>query len=46
MRVQDSSAELSSSNAKLRQQADSIQAQLQKVIDSNQKEKQEIYIKV
>ena len=46
MRMQDACAELTSSDAKRRQQADSCQAEFRKVVDSIQKDKQENYIKV
>ncbi|CAL5228283.1 g11387 [Coccomyxa viridis] len=43
--TQDACAELTSSDAKRRQQADSCQAEFRKVVDSIQKDKQENYIK-
>ena len=44
--VQDACADLISSNTEHQQRADSVQAQLRKVVDSIHKDKQEDYIKV
>ncbi len=46
MCVQDACADLLSSNTEHQQRADSVQAQLRKVVDSIHKDKQEDYIKV